>query len=160
VPPLKVPKIGELASDFELPCVSRTQVRLSDYRGFKPVVIAFTRIFTDRLFCPYCYPHINELNQRYQEFKDNGAELLMVSSTDHEQSQRIVDSLNLSYPLLIDPACHTFRQYGVGQALGAPLPGQFIIDIQGRIVFRHLFSFIDGHASTNKILLELRKLKF
>ena len=158
LPPLNAPKKGELALDFELPCINQSQVKLSDYQGVKPVVLAFTRIFTEKLFCPYCYPHINELNQRYQEIKDAGAELLMVSSTDKKQSQEIVDNLNLSYPLLYDPDCTTFRQYGLGQALGAPLPAQFIIDPQGKITFRHLFSFVDGHASTDRILAELGKL--
>ncbi len=158
LPPRKVPKVRELAPDFELPRIGGGIVRLEDYRGKQPVVLAFTRIFTEKLFCPYCYPHIQELNKRYGEITDKGAELLMITSTDKQQSQEIVDSLQLSYPFLYDPDCITFRNYGVGQALGAPLPAQFVIDIQGRITFSHLFSFIDGHATTDAILVELDKL--
>lgn len=159
LPPLQVPAVGSTAPDFSLPMVGgNDRVQLSDYRGKQPVVLAFTRIFTEKLFCPYCYPHIQDLKGRYQELKEKGAELLMVSSTDPVQSQQIVDQLSLPYPFLYDPDCSIFRRYGVGQALGAPLPAQFLINRQGKITFQHLFSFIDGNAATKTILAELDKL--
>ncbi len=150
-------QIGELAPDFELPNVHGDPVRLSDYRGQKPVVLAFTRIFTEKLFCPFCYPHIQELKARYEEIRALGAELLMVTSTDPVQSQQIQADLQLPYPLLVDPECKTFRLYGVGQALGAPLPGQFIVDREGRLRYKHLFSFAQPNASTDEVLRVLRE---
>ena len=160
LPPFQVPAVGSIAPDFSLPIVKRSdKIQFSDYQGKQPVVLAFTRIFTEKLFCPYCYPHIQDLAERYIEFKDKGAELLMISSTDPVQSQQIVDQLSLPYPFLYDPDCSIFRRYGVGQALGAPLPAQFIVDSLGRITFRHLFSFIDGNADTDTILRELDRLE-
>ena len=159
LPPLRVPAVGSIAPDFILPIIgSSKEIKLSDYRGKQPVVLAFTRIFTEKLFCPYCYPHIQDLKERYQEFTDKGVELLMISSTDPIQSQQIVDQLSLPYPFLYDPDCLIFRRYGVGQALGAPLPAQFIVGREGKITFRHLFSFIDGNAESDTILKELDKL--
>ena len=159
LPPFQVPAVGSIAPDFSLPIVGGSdKIQLSDYQGKQPVVLAFTRIFTEKLFCPYCYPHILDLKKRYQEFKDKGAELLMISSTDPVQSQQIVDQLSLPYPFLYDPDCSIFRRYGVGQALGAPLPAQFIVNRACQITFRHLFSFTDGNADTDTILRELDKL--
>ena len=90
LPPGQVPAVGSIAPDFSLPIIGGSQkIRLSDYQGKQPVVLAFTRIFTEKLFCPYCYPHIQDLKKRYQEFKDKGAELLMITSTDPVQSQQI-----------------------------------------------------------------------
>ncbi|WP_036481038.1 peroxiredoxin family protein [Myxosarcina sp. GI1] len=158
LPPRQVPEIGAIAPDFSLPQVKGDdKVELSDYKG-KPIVLAFTRIFTEKLFCPFCYPHIQDLKERYQEISDRGAELLMISSTDPVQSQVVVEQLSLPYPFLYDPDCTVFRRYGLGQALGAPLPGQFILDVEGKIVFRHLFSFTDSNAETDTILKELDKL--
>ena len=37
---------GELAPDFELEDVNGRRVRLSTYRGIKPVILAFLRGFT------------------------------------------------------------------------------------------------------------------
>ncbi len=159
LPPFQVPAVGSIAPDFSLPIVGGgDKIQLSDYQGKQPVVLAFTRIFTEKLFCPYCYPHIQDLKERYQDIKDKGAELLMIASTDLVQSKQIVDQLSLPYPFLYDPDCSIFRRYGVGQALGAPLPAQFAIDREGCITFRHLFSFIDGNAQSNTILAELDRL--
>ena len=160
LPPFQVPKVGTIAPDFSLPQVgSNEKVQLSGYWHKQPVVLAFTRIFTERLFCPFCYPHIQDLKERYQEIRDRGAELIMISSTDPVQSQQVVEDLNLPYPFLYDPDCKTFRRYGAGQALGAPLPAQFIIERGGKIIFRHLFSFTDSNAKTDDILMELDKVR-
>ena len=158
LPPGHVPNVGEIAPNFSLPRVGGGVIQLSDYQGKQPVVLAFTRIFTEKLFCPYCYPHIKQLKEGYQQIRELGAELLMITSTDERQSQEIVDNLDLPYPLLYDPDCNTFRCYQIGQALGAPLPAQFVLNKQGRITFRHLFSFVDGHASTETILAQLKQL--
>jgi peroxiredoxin len=158
LPGLKVLSIGDVAPDFTLPRIGGGLVKLSDYRGKQPVVVAFTRIFTEKLFCPFCYPHIQDLKQRYQEIRDRGAELLMISSTDPVQSEQVVSDLELPFPFLYDPDCTTFRLYGAGQALGAPLPAQYIIDREGRITYKHLFSFIDSNAYTDLILKELDKI--
>ena len=157
-PPSRVPAVGELAPDFSLPQIGGGNVQLSDFRGQQPVVLAFTRIFTEKLFCPFCYPHIQELKICYPGIRDRGAELVMIASTDPLQSQQVVDQLGLPYPFLFDPDCATFRRYGVGQALGAPLPAQFVVDQEGRITFGHLFSFLDSNAEPDTILTELDQL--
>jgi peroxiredoxin len=158
LPGFTVPQVGEVAPDFRLPRVQGESVKLSDYFGQKPVLLAFTRIFTEKLFCPFCYPHIQELKDRYQEIQEAGAELLMISSTDPVQSAQVVEDLALPYPFLYDPACTTFRRYGAGQALGAPLPAQYVLDKTGRIVYRHLFSFADHNVDTSDVLAILKKL--
>lgn len=158
LPPGNVPNVGEIPPNFSLPQIGGEEIELSNYRGKQPLVLAFTRIFTEKLFCPYCYPHIKQLRQDYQQIRQLGSELLMITSTDAKQTQEIVNNLELPYPLLYDPDCKIFKLYQIGQALGAPLPAQFVLDKQGRITFRHLFSFVDGHASSETILAELRKL--
>ncbi|BAC87970.1 peroxiredoxin family protein [Gloeobacter violaceus] len=159
LPGFSVPAVGEAAPDFVLPRVGGAPVRLSDYRGRMPVVIAFTRIFTEKLFCPFCYPHLQDLKNRYGEIRQAGAELLMVTSTDPVQSAQVVADLALPYPFLFDPGCTLFQAYGAGQALGAPLPAQYIVDMTGTIVYRHLFSFIDSNASTDEVLAVLKALQ-
>ena len=159
LPGFRVPTVGQLAPELALPQVGGELVRLSDYQGKQPVVLAFTRILNERLFCPFCYPHIQELKERYRDILDTGAELLMISSTELQQSQQIVSDMQLPYPFLSDPDCRMFRAYGAGQALGVPLPAQYIVDCSGRISFRHLFSFTDTNASPDVILAELNRLE-
>lgn len=158
LPGFKVLSVGDLAPDIALPQIGGDIVKLSNYRGRQPVVLAFTRIFTEKHYCPFCYPHIKELKEHYQEIRDRGAELLMIASTDPVQSQQVVSDLKLPFPFLYDPDCKTFRLYGAGQALGAPLPAQYIIDTEGRITYKHLFSFIDRNAPLERILHEIERI--
>lgn len=144
--------VGLKTPNFELPDITNDQqIKLNDYRDKKPVVLAFTRIFTEKQYCPLCYPHIIELNQRYEEFKEHGVELLMITSTDVAQTKQVFQDLGIQFPLLSNPTCSVFRKYGVGQALGAPLPAQFVLDKEGTLLYKHLFSFLSPNANTDDL---------
>ena len=145
--------LGSIAPEIQIHDIRHNrQVKLSDYRGVRPVILYFTRIFTEQQYCPFCYPHIQEINNRYGEFVDRGVEILMITSTDAQQSQHVVQDLDLQMPLLSDPSCARFRRYHVGQALGAPLPAQFIVNKSGKIIFKHLFSFLHHNADIDVLL--------
>lgn len=145
--------MGIYAPSFELLEVKSGQwIKPADYVGVKPVILAFTRIFTDRHYCPLCHPHIGAMNQAYEQFVRRGVEVLMIASTDETQSKVVAHDLGLKMPLLSDPDCRAFRSYRLGQALGAPLPAQFVVDKTGRIRFRHLFSFLEPNASVERLL--------
>ena len=150
-------QLGEVLPDFTLTGVDGNIYQLSNYRA-QPVVLAFTRIFTEKQYCPFCYPHILAMREAYQQFIGLGASVLMITSTDAQQSKIIRQNLGLEMPLLIDPECTVFRQYGTGQALGAPLPAQFVIDAQGKLRFQHLFSFVHHNATPERLLWALRNL--
>ncbi len=158
IPPLSRLSVGQLPPEVVLPDVDGKLVRLTDFRGKQPVVLAFTRIFTEKLFCPFCYPHIQALKTTYQTIRNQGAELLMISSTDVAQSAQIVADLDLPYPFLSDPSCEVFRRYGLGQALGAPLPGQFVVDKAGYLRFKHLYSLIEANAPETAMLTALTRV--
>ena len=153
IPASNILQLGHTTPDFQLPDITNgTVVKLSDYRGKKPVLLAFTRIFTEKNYCPFCYPHIKSLNEKYEQFQNRGIEVLMITSTDERQSQIVVKDLSLKMPLLSDPSCRVFHTYQVGQALGAPLPAQFVLDKQGKLGYKHLFSFLDHNAKIEKLL--------
>jgi len=150
-------QLGQSVPDIVLPVMDGSTCQLSGLRS-KPVVLAFTRIFTEKQYCPFCYPHILALNEAYQQFAALGAELLMITSTPIDQSQVVQRDLSLAMPLLVDPSCASFRQYGTGQALGAPLPAQFVIDADGKLRFQHLFSFAHTNATPARLLWAIRNL--
>ena len=152
-------KLGDRAPDFTLTDVSTRQpYRLSQHWGERPIVLAFTRIFTERHYCPICFPHLVALNEATEKFQAAGAQLLLVTSTDLNQSQIVGTDLNLQAPLLCDPSCKAFRLYGTGQALGAPLSAQFVLDKYGRIRFWHRFSFLAPNAEPRQLLYALATL--
>lgn len=148
--------LGCKPPDFILPDITNNQmVRLGNYFEKQPVILAFTRIFTEKQYCPFCYPHIVNLNKYYERFVERGVEILMITSTDAQQSETVVRDLGLKMPLLSNPDCQVFRRYHTGQALGAPLPAQFILDKTGKIQYKHLFSFIDHNATVDQLLLKI-----
>jgi len=145
--------LGSVTPGFELFDVTHDRsIKLSDYQNDRPVILAFTRIFTEKQYCPFCFPHIKALNERYEQFVDRGAEVLMITSTDDQQSKKIVQDLGLKMPLLSDSSGQTFRAYQTGQALGAPLPAQFLLDRQGILRYKHLFSFLNHNANMETLL--------
>lgn len=153
IPAMDTGAMGSPPPDFSLTdIVGDRSIQLSQYRQQQPVILAFTRIFTQRTICPFCAPHIKALNDRYGEFRDRGIELLMISSLDVPESQRFVQAFGMRMPFLSDPTCQVFRTYRTGQALGAPLPAQFGLDLAGNLRYRHLFSFLDHNASVNTLL--------
>ena len=153
IPPLNGLYNGKKTPDFELPDIKNgTSIRLSSYFGRAPVLLAFTRIFTEKQYCPFCFPHILALNNNYEKFVERGVEVLMITSTDEQQSKIVVKDLSLKMPLLSDSSCQVFKKYQLGQALGAPLPGQFLLDKQGRLSYKHLFSFLNHNASVEVML--------
>lgn len=159
VPATNMLRLGEVTPGFNLPEIKTgTKVKLSDYQGKQPVLLALTRIFTEKQYCPFCFPHIKALNENYEQFKNRGIEVLMITSTDEKQSKIVARDLNLKMPLLSDPSCRTFRAYEVGQALGAPLPGQFVLDQEGKLRYKHLFSFLDHNASVETLLEQFNRL--
>lgn len=148
-------RLAEVTPDFQLRDVTNgTLVKLSNYKGKQPVLLAFTRIFTEKQYCPFCFPHIKALNENYEQFQARGIEVLMITSTDERQSQIVVKDLHLKMPLLCDPSCRVFHAYDVGQALGAPLPAQFVLDKEGKLRYKHLFSFLDHNAEIETLLAQ------
>jgi peroxiredoxin len=159
VPAANTLKLGETTPELDLPDITNNrQVKLSDYRKKQPVILAFTRIFTEKQYCPLCFPHIKAMNQNYDRFREKGVEVLMITSTDAKASQQVVKDLSLKMPLLFDPSCRVFQAYKVGQALGAPLPAQFLIDQYGKLRFKHLFSFLDPNAEVETLLEAIDRL--
>lgn len=153
LPALNRFQIGQPVPDFKLPMVGqRVPIKLSSYHNKSVVVIAFTRIFTEKQYCPFCYPHLVSMVSAYKQFEQQGAAVLLITSMDLAQSKIIQRDLGLTMPLLMDPGCVTFRRYGTGQALGAPLPAQFVIDRAGKLRFQHLFSFAHTNASVERLL--------
>ena len=150
-------QLGQVVPDMVLSGTDGQPYRLFENRG-KPVVLVFARIFTEKQYCPFCYPHILAVRKAYAQFVTLGADLLLISSTPVVKSKLIQQDLSLPMPVLSDASCKSFRQYGTGQALGAPLPAQFVVDAEGKLRFQHLFSFAHTHATPARLLWAIRNL--
>lgn len=156
LPPQNQLKRGARVPDVELPGVALSEpVRLSKVWKEQPLLLVFTRIFTEHQYCPLCYPYLKALNENYNTFQGKGVAVLVVTSTDAQQSEKVKADMALKMPLLYDPRCQVFRKYRTGQALGAPLPAQFLVDQEGKLRYKHLFSFLEPNAPLERLFQEI-----
>jgi len=101
-------KIGEAAPKISAIDLHGKTVKLSEFRGNVVVL----RFWSSR--CRACaaeMPVIDRISRRYQE---RGLAILAVNRGDtKEEVEKFVGTLQISYPVLLDPAAITSRKYGI-----------------------------------------------
>ncbi|HEY5648578.1 MAG TPA: TlpA disulfide reductase family protein [Nitrospiria bacterium] len=123
----EAPKIGYFAPNFRLPALTGEEISLASLKG-KVVFLNFWATW-----CGPCKAEMPSMEALYQDFKNKDFEILAVSSDiDGERSVRpFVESLELSYPILLDPDYRVDNKY-----LVRSVPTSFLIDKQGVITHR------------------------
>lgn len=138
--------VGKPAPAFEMPSTKNLDrlnepVRLQDYRGQWLVFFFYPADFT--FVCP---TEIRALSERFDDFKDLGADILGCSVDSvyvHRawiKAPRDGDPEGLgpiNYPLASDPTHEVARRYGVlDEGTGTALRGLFIIDPDGIVRYQ------------------------
>eukprot|EP00871_Galdieria_phlegrea_P005810 jgi/Galph1/716/GphlegSOOS_G5564.1 len=133
---------GEAAPDFVLKDQFGNQVRLSDFKGkkavvlyFYPKVFCFTATETEQTLrqvddTPGCTKQALAFKESIENFKQLGAEVIGISSD--EDHKKFVDKYGLTFTLLSDAGSKVRRMFQVPSTLGI-LPGRvtYVIDKQG-----------------------------
>jgi peroxiredoxin Q/BCP len=83
------------------------------------------------------------LQSRLSDIRNLDGDVLAVSVDAPEQSREIVEAYGLDFPVLSDPDAEVVRAYGVLHADGGlegdiARPATFVIDREGRVVWRDL----------------------
>jgi peroxiredoxin Q/BCP len=128
---MSVPKIGDLAPDFELPGVPDGRYRLSDLRGRSVVLVFYPGDFT-----PVCTRQLSSYQENWDTFARTGAVLWGISVDDLERHERFAKARSLGFPLLSDADGAVSRLYGNLGLLGTARRSVVIIDENGRISWR------------------------
>jgi len=121
-------KPAKAAKDFTLPDLDGKPHKLSDYRG-KVVLVNFWATW-----CPPCRREMPSMERLSQRLKDQPFVILGINQ--QEDPERVfvftaqVDP-SPNFPILFDPNSKIANAWGV---LG--LPASFILDQQGRVVYR------------------------
>ncbi len=114
-------KIGESAPGISVLDLNDKTVKLSDFRG-KVVMLRFWS--TGCRICVAGMPAIDEFGKRYEE---RGLAVLAVNRGDSkERVEKFVRTLDISYPVLLDPALIAAKKYGV-----SAVPTTVFIDRNG-----------------------------
>ncbi len=158
------PEPGEEAPDFELRDLDGNNVRLSNFKGEKNVVLTF-----GSATCPFTASSISRLNDLYEDYEDNdNVQFLFVYIREahpgeklpsHKSMQDKVraarefkDAEDVEMTILIDEVTgNIHRKYGK-----MPNP-TYLIDKSGRVAFRSLWSKVNSVSAALEELLELQE---
>ena len=122
--------IGEVAPDFTLKDQNRQDVRLSDFRGRRNVVL----LFHPFAFSGICEGELRALQAGIGSFVNDDVQLLAVSVDSFFAHRVWADREGFSFPLLSDfwPHGDVARAYGVfDEEKGCAVRATFVIDRQG-----------------------------
>lgn len=154
---MAIPQPGETAPDFSLKDQNGKEVKLSDYRGKKNVMIAFFPL----AFTPVCSCQIPQYREDIGKFTDLQTQLLAISVDSVPAHKAWVDSMGgIDYPVLADfyPHGEVARKYGVLREQGFSERALFLIDKQGTIRFSQIHD-MKTQPDNNVVLAEIRKIQ-
>ena len=92
--------------------------------------------------------------------KTLGAEMIAISADTPADGQKVATELNLSYPILSDVYKNFIKQYGVLHPTeGIARPSMFIVNKEGKIVWKYVGSDASDRPPIDTVLAELAKVK-
>jgi peroxiredoxin len=123
-------KVGDTAPDFTLPATNGKQVKLSDFRGQKTVVLAFF----PAAFTGGCTKEMTSFASDIEKFTGANAEVLPISTDNTPTLKHWSEELKASYIMLSDFQRKVSAQYGVLiPDRGLANRTTFVIDKDGKI---------------------------
>jgi peroxiredoxin len=100
-------KIGSVAPDFTLKATNGQSISLSSFRGKSNVVLFFIR----ETSCVQCKTHVTQLGRMYDQFREAGAEIVVILGENVERAQTYAAGINLPFPILSDPQREVYHLY-------------------------------------------------
>jgi peroxiredoxin len=99
-----------------------------------------------------------ELQMLYSEFQARGAEIVALAVAPLASVDGARQSTQATYPMLADPTHQVAEAYGVYNLLGFNLaaPSVFIIERDGRIVWRYVGQNSGDRPAAESILMQLQ----
>ncbi len=171
-------QIGDTAPDFNAMDMEGNPFILSNQLKKGPVVLVFYRGH----WCPMCNKHLKELQDSLQLIYEKGADVVAISPEKTELLHKTAEKTGAGFSLLHDADYQianafevSFRPGGLSRliyntVLGAnlknahddesqrlPIPATYIIDKEGKIVWRHFDPDYKKRSTTKDILKHLPK---
>lgn len=142
-------KLNEAAPEFAGTSTKGVAVKLSALRGKYVVLFFFPKAFT-----PGCTRESKQFSDAYPELKSLGAEVIGVSTDDHQTQCEFAEAVGAQYPMIGDSDGSIARQFDVfWPFLKYVRRVTFIIDPEGivRAVLNHearISKHVDESVST------------
>jgi len=122
-------KVGDDAPNFELKGSDGKTYKLSDFKGKKPIVIAWY----PKAFTGGCTKECKALAEQGGEIRKYDVAYFTASVDEEQKNKEFADSLKLDYPILSDPSKETAKAFGVLNERGMANRWTYYIDKNGKI---------------------------
>jgi len=149
--------VGEQAPDFALPSISGNEVRLSDYRGEKNVMLSFV----PAAWTPVCSGQWPGYNLVEDMFAANDTVVLGISTDNVPTLHAWVQAMGgLWFPVLSDfwPHGEAAKKYGVLRSDGTTERAIFLVDKQGVLQYIDVHD-INKRPELGRLMQEIEKLQ-
>jgi len=137
---------GQYAPLFELPAINNPAadfLSLNDLAG-KPALLSFWTTW-----CPYCQRQTPVLVDAYNRYAERGVQFVGINVRENqEQVQEYIRANGIPYPIVLDAGGEVAGRYAV-----TGFPTTYFLDVEGRIVARHL-----GQLSSEQVDSYLQQL--
>ena len=121
-----------MAPDLTLPSTAGGEVKLSDLRGKKGVVLAFVI----KAFAGACTKEMQGYQASLQKFEESGYQVFGIGTDDLDTQKRWAAELKLTFPLLSDADGKAAQAYGVlMETRKLAFRTTFVVDRDGRIQY-------------------------
>ena len=175
----KALKKGDKYIDFTLPNINGEKVSLSKKLKDGPIILTFYR----GGWCPYCNIQLKAYQERIEDFKKAGGQLIAISPESIESANSTVKKNELQFEILTDNQNKEARKYGLVFKLSdklkevylrfgldleknqgnnsweLPIPATYIIDKSGKIVYSFLNVDYVQRAEPDEIINILESLR-
>lgn len=147
-------KVGDTAPEFTLKDQDQQDVKLSDFRGQKNVVLAFYPLD----WSPVCTGENKCLTDDFPNFQSANAEVFGLSTDSFFSHKAWADSLGLKHRLLADMHRTTSKAYGLYfEPLNCAKRATVIVDKTGKVAYVKVQE-IKSARDDKEILEALKKL--
>ena len=168
--------VNDKAPDFSAKDQDGRIISLKEQLKKGPVVLVFYR----GQWCPYCNRQLKKLEDSLSLITGKGASLVAVTPEIAENISKTIEKTNASYPILFDDSLRIMKKYDVAFAVdqqtidryksygidfvqvngesngnNLPVPAIYVINKEGKIVFRHFDKDYTKRASVSEILEHL-----
>ena len=155
-------ELGKVVPDMEMEVFSNEdikKIKLSDYRGKWLILAFYPADFT--FVCP---TELEELADYYEKFKEEGAEIISVSTDTafvHKAWHDVSLGINkIKYPMGADPSGNICRAFGTYQENeGVSWRATFIINPDGVLISKESHDLSIGRKA-EEILRKLRAARY
>jgi len=144
--PVEGTQVGNQAPDFQLQSLDGQTVSLGNLRG-KPVLINFWQTR-----CPYCVAEMPYIQEIYEEWSDQGLEVLAINTGESSsKAEEFMQSNNLSFTVLLDADLLIALRYDVVRYNKLYIPTTFFIDKDGIIQDKVIGAFQNKTQIENRL---------